>query len=43
VFVSAEETQRIVELLAGKRGELEALVTEWSEISHFLEGNAAKC
>jgi len=42
VFVSAEETQRIVELLAGKRGELEALVTEWSEISHFIEGNAAK-
>ena len=39
-FVSSEETQRIVELLAGKRGELETLVTEWSEISHFIEGNA---
>jgi hypothetical protein len=40
VFVSAEETQRIVELLAGKRRELEGLVTEWSEVSHFIEGNA---
>jgi hypothetical protein len=40
VFVSAEETQRIVELLAGKRRELEALVAEWSEVSHFIEGNA---
>jgi ATP-binding cassette subfamily F protein 3 len=40
VYVSAEETQRMVELLAGKRGELEALVAEWTEISHFIEGNA---
>jgi hypothetical protein len=40
VFVSAEETQRIVELLAGKRGELEALMAEWSEFSHLIEGNA---
>jgi hypothetical protein len=35
-----EETQRIVELLAGKRGELEALMVEWSEFSHLIEGNA---
>jgi ATP-binding cassette subfamily F protein 3 len=40
VFVSSEETQRIVELLAGKRGELEALMAEWSEFSHLIEGNA---
>jgi hypothetical protein len=40
VFVSAEETQRTVELLAGKRAELEALVAEWSEVSHFIESNA---
>ena len=40
VFVSVEETQRIVELLAGKRGELEALMAEWSEFSQFIEGNA---
>jgi ATP-binding cassette subfamily F protein 3 len=40
VFVSAEETQRVVELLAGKRGELETLVAEWSEVSHFIESNA---
>jgi ATP-binding cassette subfamily F protein 3 len=40
VFVSAEETQRMVELLAGKRGELEALMAEWSEFSQFIEGNA---
>jgi exonuclease VII small subunit len=40
VFVSSEETQRIVELLAGKRGELEALMAEWSEFSQFIEGNA---
>ncbi|MGA2962223.1 MAG: ABC-F family ATP-binding cassette domain-containing protein [Candidatus Korobacteraceae bacterium] len=39
VFVSADETQRVVELLAGKRGELEALVAEWSEVSHFIESN----
>jgi len=40
VFVSAEETQRIIELLAGKRAELEALVAEWSEVSQVIEGNA---
>jgi hypothetical protein len=34
--------QHIVELLAGKRGELEALVAEWSEVSHFIEANAAQ-
>jgi ATP-binding cassette subfamily F protein 3 len=39
VFVSAEETQRTVELLAGKRSELEALVAEWSEVSHLIEDN----
>jgi hypothetical protein len=39
VFVSAEETQRVVELLAGKRGELEALVAEWSDVSHLIEDN----
>lgn len=40
MFVSSEETQRTVELLAGKRRELEGLVAEWSEISHFIEANA---
>ena len=39
-FVSAEETQRVVELLAEKRGELERLVSEWSELSEFIETNA---
>ncbi len=39
-FVSAEETQRTVELLAAKRGELETLVAEWSELSQFIEANA---
>ncbi len=37
VFVSAEETQRMVELLAAKRRELETLVAEWSEVSHVIE------
>ena len=40
VFVSAEETQRVVELLAEKRRELEGLVSEWSEVSEFIEANA---
>jgi ATP-binding cassette subfamily F protein 3 len=40
VFVSADETQRTVELLAAKRRELEALVAEWSELSQFIEANA---
>ena len=39
-FVSAEETQRVVELLAEKRRELEGLVSEWSEVSQFIEANA---
>jgi ATP-binding cassette subfamily F protein 3 len=40
IFVSAEETQRLVELLAAKRGELETLVAEWSELSQVIETNA---
>ena len=40
VFVSADETQRTVELLAAKRRELETLMAEWSELSQFIEANA---
>ena len=40
MFVSAEETQRVVELLAEKHRELERLVSEWSELSEFIEANA---
>ena len=36
-FVSAEETQRWTELLAKRRGELEALMTEWESLSQELE------
>jgi ATP-binding cassette subfamily F protein 3 len=40
MFVSAEETQRVVESLATKRRKLEKLVSEWSELSQFIEANA---
>ncbi len=36
-FVSAEETERVTELLARKRSELETLVREWEELSVALE------
>ncbi len=36
-FVSAEETQRQVDLLARRRGELAALMVEWEELSQALE------
>jgi ATP-binding cassette subfamily F protein 3 len=39
VFVSAEETQRLYELLKAKRQQLETLMAEWGEISGFIERN----
>jgi ATP-binding cassette subfamily F protein 3 len=36
-FVSAEETQRWTELLAARRAELEAMMTEWESLSQELE------
>jgi hypothetical protein len=36
-YVSAEETARVSALLAEKRRALEALETEWAEISEGLE------
>jgi ATP-binding cassette subfamily F protein 3 len=36
-FVSAEETQRWTDLLATRRGELEALMLEWESLSQELE------
>ena len=36
-FVSAEETQRWTDLLATRRGELEALMSEWESLSQELE------
>jgi len=40
VFVSAEETQRLSELLDTKRKQVTALMAEWEEVSKFLEENA---
>ena len=37
-FVSVEETQRTTDKLAADRSKLEALETEWAEISESLEG-----
>ena len=39
-FVSAQETQRLTELLAQRRVALEALMSEWEELSAALETNA---
>jgi ATP-binding cassette subfamily F protein 3 len=39
-FVSAAETQRLTELLAKLRTELEQLMTEWEELSQMIEANA---
>ncbi len=36
-FVSAEETMRVTEALAGHRKDLESRVAEWSELSETLE------
>ncbi len=36
-FVSAEETQRWTELLAKRREELEAMMSEWESLSQELE------
>ena len=36
-FVSAEETQRWTELLAKRRGELEAMMSEWESLSQELK------
>ena len=36
-YVSAEETQRVSELLEVKRHALEALESEWAELSEALE------
>ncbi len=38
-FVSAEETMRVTEALAGHRKDLESRVAEWSELSETLEAN----
>jgi hypothetical protein len=40
VFVSAEETQRLYDLLNAKRTQLESLMAEWGEVSGFIEANA---
>ncbi len=40
VFVSVEETQRLTQLLEQKREELSNLISEWEEVSEFLEANA---
>jgi len=40
VFVSAEETQRLTEVLSVKRKKLSALMAEWEKVSQFLEENA---
>jgi ATP-binding cassette subfamily F protein 3 len=39
-FVSPEETQRQIELLAHKRAELESLMSEWEELASVLEGSS---
>ena len=36
-FVSAEETQRQTDLLAQRRADLVALMSEWEELSQTLE------
>jgi ATP-binding cassette subfamily F protein 3 len=37
LFVSAEETQRQTDLLAQRRADLVALMSEWEELSQTLE------
>jgi ATP-binding cassette subfamily F protein 3 len=37
-FVSAEETARLTELLARRRGDLQSYMTEWEELAQALEG-----
>jgi ATP-binding cassette subfamily F protein 3 len=39
-FVSVDETKRVTELLARRREELSALMTEWEELSQLIEANA---
>ena len=39
-FVSVEETQRLTQLLDTKRQELSEHMSEWEEVSQFLETNA---
>jgi ATP-binding cassette, subfamily F, member 3 len=39
-FVSAEETMRVTEALAGHRRDLESRVAEWSELSETMETSA---
>ena len=39
-FVSAEETKRVTELLATRKEELAALMSEWEELSETIEANA---
>ncbi len=36
-FVSAEETQRQTQELAGRKSDLQSLMTEWEELSGVLE------
>jgi ATP-binding cassette subfamily F protein 3 len=40
IFISAEETNRLTQLLAEKRSELSDLMSEWEEVSEFLQANA---
>jgi ATP-binding cassette, subfamily F, member 3 len=39
-FVSAEETQRLSELLTSEKRRLETLLSEWEELSQIIETNA---
>ena len=39
-FVSAEETMRVTQALAGHRKDLESRVAEWSELSETMETSA---
>ena len=41
VYVSAEETQRLSEVLAVLREQQESLNSEWEELSMQLEGEGA--
>ena len=36
-FVSAQESARLTELLAGRRRELQELMSEWEELSRALQ------
>jgi ATP-binding cassette subfamily F protein 3 len=38
-FSSAEESQRLSELLAARRTDLESLLAEWEEVANIIEAN----